>query len=140
MRFLALILSLLAAPLALADIGQIKTLSGEVRIERGGTTLTASAGDRLTQSDVVVTGADGKVGITFIDNTRLSLGPDSRMELARFDFDATTHQGAFLGRMHKGTLSIISGQIAKSHPDAMKVETPTSVLSVRGTRFLVKVD
>jgi len=93
--------------------------------------------DRISAAS---TGADGKVGITFIDNTRLSLGTDSRMELARFDFDATTHQGAFLGRMHKGTLSIISGQIAKSHPDAMKVETPTSVLSVRGTRFLVKVD
>jgi hypothetical protein len=42
--------------------------------------------------------------------------------------------------MHRGTLSIISGQIAKGHPDAMKVKTPTSVLSVRGTRFLVKVD
>ncbi len=140
MRNFALILSLLVPSLAWADIGQIKTMSGDVRIERDGTTLTASAGDGLQPSDTLVTGPDGQVGVTFVDNTRLSLGPESRMELSQFQFDATTHQGSFLGKMHKGTLSIISGQIAKSGPDAMKVQTPTSVLSVRGTRFLVKVD
>jgi len=140
MRTLVFILSFLIPALAAADVGQIKTLDGDVRIERAGKTLTASTGDRLETSDTLVTGADGKVGITFIDNTRLSLGPDSRMDLERFQFDATTHKGEFYSRMHKGTLSIISGHIAKSHPDAMKVQTPTSVLSVRGTRFLVKVD
>lgn len=140
MRTLVFLFSLVTSSLAMADVGQIKTLEGDVRIERAGQTLTASAGDRLEQADTVVTGIDGQVGITFVDNTRLSLGPDSRMDLDRFQFDATTHQGEFRSRMHKGTLSIISGHIAKSHPDAMKVQTPTSVLSVRGTRFLVKVD
>ncbi len=140
MRSIALILSILIPSLAIGEVGQIKTLEGDVRIERAGQTLVASTGDRLETADTVVTGADGQVGITFIDNTRLSLGPDSRMDLERFQFDETTHKGEFYSRMHKGTLSIISGHIAKSHPDAMKVQTPTSVLSVRGTRFLVKVD
>ena len=140
MRTLAFILALALPTVGLADVGQIKTLSGDVRIERAGSSLAAAAGDHLETSDVLVTGEDGQVGVTFIDNTRLSLGPDSRMELSRFEFDETTHKGEFFSTMHKGTLSIISGQIAKSHPDAMKVKTPTSVLSVRGTRFLVKVD
>jgi len=140
MRSIIFLLSVLAPALAAADVGQIKTLAGDVRIERAGAALAAAAGDGLLASDVVVTGADGKVGITFVDNTRLSLGPESRMELARFRFDATTHEGEFVSRIERGTLSIISGQIAKSSPDAMKVETPSSVLSVRGTRFLVKVD
>jgi hypothetical protein len=140
MRNLLLILTLLVPTIAFADIGQIKTVTGEVRIERAGAMLDASAGDRLEKSDILVTGADGQVGVTFVDNTRLSLGPGSRMELSQFRFDEATHEGEFFGKMHKGTLSIISGQIAKSGPDAMKVQTPTSVLSVRGTRFLVKVD
>ena len=89
---------------------------------------------------MALTGADGKVGMTFIDNARLSAGPSSRIELSRFKFDATTHTGEFTADVKKGTLAIISGQIAKSHPDAMTVKTPTSVLAVRGTRFLVKVD
>ena len=140
MRHVVFILSLLAPALVAADVGQIKTLAGDVRIERAGRTLAAAAGDGLLVSDVLITGADGQVGVTFVDNTRLALGPDSRMELARFRFDATTHEGEFLSRMQRGTLSIVSGQIAKGSPDAMKVETPSSVLSVRGTRFLVKVD
>lgn len=140
MRTLAIILSLLIPSLAHADVGQIKTLDGVVQIERAGKTLTASAGDRLEAADTVVTGPDGQVGITFVDNTRLALGPESRMDLRHYQFDATTQKGEFYGKLNKGTLSIISGHISKSHPDAMKVETPTSVLSVRGTRFLVKVD
>ena len=140
MRTIVVLLSLLVPALAAADVGQIKTRDGDVRIERAGRTTAAAAGDGLLASDVLVTGADGTVGITFVDNTRMSLGPDSRMELARFRFDATTHEGEFVSRVQRGTLSIVSGQIAKSGPDAMKVETPSSVLSVRGTRFLVKVD
>lgn len=125
---------------AATEIGQVKTLEGDAHVLRGGQELPVSTGFRLEGSDVIVTGDAGKVGITFIDNTRLSAGPNSRIELEHFQFDTTTHDGEFTARIDKGTLSIISGQIAKSHPDAMKVKTPTSVLAVRGTKFLVKVD
>jgi len=42
--------------------------------------------------------------------------------------------------LHRGTLAIVSGQIAKRSPDAMKVQTPTTILGVRGTKFAVKVE
>jgi hypothetical protein len=42
--------------------------------------------------------------------------------------------------MQQGTLAIVSGQIAKRSPDAMKVKTPTTILGVRGTTFAVKID
>ena len=136
---------LVAAPVAQVawggtDIGQVKTLAGMAHVERGDQELPVEPGFRLEASDVVVTGEDSRLGITFIDNTRLSAGPNSRIELENFQFDTTTHAGEFTARIDKGTLSIISGQIAKSHPDAMKVKTPTSVLAVRGTKFLVRVD
>ncbi|MCP5151870.1 MAG: FecR domain-containing protein [Ectothiorhodospiraceae bacterium] len=135
-----LVLTLLAPLTAAADIGQIKTLAGGVTVLRGGASIPATLGLRLEAADVVETASDGEVGITFVDNTRMSAGPGSRIELARFRFDATTHDGEFVTRVRRGTLSVISGQMAKRSPDAMKVETPTSVLAVRGTRFLVKVD
>jgi hypothetical protein len=124
----------------LADIGQIKTLKGKVEIERAGRTIAAKAGDALEQADTIVTGTDGQLGMTFIDSTRMSSGPNSRIELSRFRFNSTTHDGEFNTRVKRGTLSVISGQIAKRSPDAMKVMTPASILGVRGTRFLVKVD
>ena len=122
-----------------ADIGQIKTLKGDVKIVRSDKTLSAKAGDILEQKDSLVTGANSRVGMTFIDGTRFSAGPNSTLELSRFRFNPTTHDGEFQTSVKRGTLAIISGQIAKRSSEAMKVRTPASILGVRGTRFLVKV-
>ena len=125
---------------AWAEIGQIKNVSGQVSVWRNNVQQTAKAGDLLEQADVLTTGANSSAGVTFIDNSRLSLGPDSRIEIQQFRFDPTTNDGAFLADMQRGTLAIVSGQIAKRSPDAMKVKTPTTILGVRGTTFAVKVD
>ena len=58
-------------------IGQIKTLSGDVSIVRNTVQSPAKAGDLLEKADTLMTGAGGRVGITFIDNSRFSLGPNS---------------------------------------------------------------
>jgi hypothetical protein len=87
---------------------------------------------------VVTTGADGSVGITFLDNSLLSAGPNSVLAIDRFAFDPTTHQGSFESSLQKGTLAVVSGKLAKASPDAMKVKTPAAVLGVRGTEFLVR--
>jgi hypothetical protein len=42
--------------------------------------------------------------------------------------------------MRKGTLTVVSGDIARSSPGAMKVKTPAAMLGVRGTRFAVQVE
>jgi hypothetical protein len=137
---LVLITSMTEAYAVGTEIGQIKTLTGEVYIIRQDVQRPAQAGDLLHQADTVVTGAQSSVGITFIDNSRFSAGPNSRIALEQFRFDPTTHEGAFLTTMHRGTLAIISGHIANRTPDAMQVQTPTSILGVRGTKFLVKVE
>jgi hypothetical protein len=121
-------------------IGQIKTLAGEVYILRDNARTPAQAGELLEKVDTVMTGADGRVGITFIDNSRFSLGPNSRIMLEKFVFNPTTQEGEFHTKVERGTLAVISGHIAHTSPDAMKVKTPTSILGVRGTHFLVKVD
>jgi hypothetical protein len=86
----------------------------------------------------VVTGADGSVGISFLDNSLLSAGPNSVLAIDRFAFDSTTHQGAFETSLKTGTLAVVSGKLAKQSPEAMKVKTPAAVLGVRGTEFLVR--
>ena len=125
---------------ASAEIGQIKNVSGQVSVWRNNVQQPAKAGDLLEQADVLTTGANSSVGVTFIDNSRLSAGPNSRIELKQFRFDPTTNNGEFLADMQRGTLAIVSGQIAKRSPDAMKVKTPTTILGVRGTTFAVKVE
>ena len=120
-----------------AEIGQIKVAKGQVSVERKGETLAGTVGLRLEAADVVRTGADGSVGITMSDNSLLSAGPNSALALERFEFDPTTSQGRFDAQLQRGTLSVISGRIAKQSPQAMTVRTPSAALAVRGTEFVV---
>jgi hypothetical protein len=137
--WVALVLVGPAAGSALAqDIGQVKVASGDTRIERGGQAVPAHVGTRIQQGDVLVTGRGGALGITFRDNSLLSLGPDTILVVDRFVFDPTTHEGAFDSSLQHGTLSAVSGKIAKQTPDAMKVRTPVAILGVRGTEFVVR--
>jgi hypothetical protein len=132
--------ALAAAPAGNASIGQIKNVAGQVSLLRNNNPVPAKPGDLVEEADVITTGADGSVGITLIDNARLSAGPNSRVELKQFRFNPTTQTGESLTEIRRGTLAIVSGQIAKRSPDAMKVQTPTSILGVRGTTFAVKVE
>jgi hypothetical protein len=133
-------LSGLAAAASAADIGQIKIAKGQVAIERLGKTIPATVGARLQTSDIIKTGADGSVGITMDDDSLLSAGPNSALSLDQYAFDATTSQGRLDTSLNKGTLAVISGRIAKQSPDAMTVRTPTAILGVRGTEFVVSAN
>jgi hypothetical protein len=136
---LAAWLCFLAGAAWAADIGQIKVASGTVYIQRGGERLPARVGMPVQQSDTVVTGADGSVGISFSDNSLLSTGPDSVLAIERYAFDPTTHAGQFDAGLKKGTLAVVSGKMVKQSPDAMRVHTPSSIMGVRGTEFAVRV-
>jgi hypothetical protein len=130
----------LADVAAAAEIGQIKTAKGQVTIERDGRTLPAAVGTRLQSADVVKTGTDSSVGITMDDDTLLSAGSGSVLSLDRYAFEPTTGQGRFDASLNRGTLAVISGRIAKASPDAITVRTPTAILGVRGTEFVVSAE
>lgn len=139
-RRLILAYALCLAPIAAfaTDIAQFKVAKGAVYLERGGKRFPAYVGTHLQATDTVVTGADGSAGITFIDNSLLSVGPNSVLQIERYAFNSTTHEGVFDTTLSRGTLSMVSGKIAKQSPDAVKVRTPSSILGVRGTEFLVR--
>jgi hypothetical protein len=124
--------------LAADAIGQIKTETGSVNIERSGAGTAAVIGEHVFQSDVILTGPDGTIGITFADNSMMSLGPNSRLSLDEFRFNTTTHEGVFNASLPKGTLAVRSGQIVQQTPEAMHVQTPAALLGVRGTQFVVR--
>ena len=121
------------------DVGKVKISTGSVFIERAGVRMPGPVGATIEATDTIVTGADGTAGVTFVDNSRLSLGPNSTLAINRFRFDQTTHDGNFDSSLKRGTLSVISGKLAKRSSDAMTVATPSTILGVRGTEFIVRV-
>jgi hypothetical protein len=133
---------LLAAtlPAHAADVGQVKIAHGSVVVERAGARLPATVGMAVEPSDVIVTGADGSAGLTFSDNSLVSLGPESRFAIDKYAFDTTTYAGEFQGTLSKGRLAAISGKMVKQSPESMKIRTPSAIMGVRGTEFVVQVD
>ena len=135
-----LLAALLSTPSwAAGEIGRVKTVTGTATILRAKAPIAAKPGVLLLVSDVIQTGKNSSLGITFVDNSRFAVGPNTNLALSQFEFNDTTHRGRFLTTVNKGTVAIVSGQIAKENKDAMKVRTPTSLLAARGTHFVVDV-
>ena len=70
----------------------------------------------------------------------LSIGPNTEFKIDKYQFQPQNDQLELNASIIKGTLHYISGVIAKLKPDAVAVTTPTGVIAVRGTRFLVKIE
>src|SRR5512132_1773699 len=129
-----------AGPAMASDAGLIKVSKGSVQIERAGAKMDAKVGAAVQTSDVIVTGADGSAGITFTDNSLVSVGPNSVFAIDKYRFDSTTHAGEFEGNLKQGRLAAVSGKMVKQSPESMKIRTPSAIMGVRGTEFVVQVD
>lgn len=119
--------------------GRIKVASGSSFIIRGGARVPAQAGQVVFESDSLQTGADGRLGMTLKDETRVSLGPGSEVRLDRLAFaPADGHLGLVL-TIIRGVVAYVSGRIAKLAPDSIRLETPSAVVGVRGTTLAIRV-
>lgn len=134
-----LIFGQIGAVLAADKIGQVKVASGEVTILRGGQQIPVEAGTELFEQDIIKTGENSAVGMTFTDNSRMSLGPQSELSLEAYSYQKPGKPNSFDARLKNGSLTAASGKITKSRPLAMRVLTPTTVLGVKGTEFAVRV-
>ncbi|HXG81068.1 MAG TPA: FecR family protein [Sphingomicrobium sp.] len=133
------LIALLAASPAYSEIARIKQSSGTAAVVRGTQQLRPAPGLQLLPGDRLVTGKDGRMSLTFIDNTRFAVGPNSRIAVSQFQYDRTRQRGTFVTQVDRGSLAVVSGKIAKSDRDAMKVRTPNTLLGVRGTKFIIEV-
>ena len=135
----AVALASLAASPVLAEIARIKSSTGAATVERGASHIPAKPGVQINPGDRLVTGKDGRMSLSFIDNTRFAVGPNSNVAITQFQYDRTRQKGSFVTHVDRGSLAVVSGKIAKSDRDAMKVRTPNTLLGVRGTKFIVEV-
>src|SRR5262245_22690868 len=128
-----------------APIGKVIKLTGSVTIEHtGAVVVQASAngnkvklGDPVYQGDIVQTGADGAVGITFTDNTAFNLTSNARMVLNEFVYDPNGKSNSTFFSLTKGTFTFVAGKVAKTGD--MKIDTPVATMGIRGTTPHVEI-
>ncbi len=120
--------------------GIVKSLDGEVLIFRNDQILKAEQNLRLLEGDVIQTGPNGKAGLILEDDTVISMGFNSKIAIKNFMFQPHEKKLSFISRVFYGTVSFLSGQIAKLAPKQVIIETPYATIGSRGTHILIKVD
>ena len=119
--------------------GRIKVSTGAAFVVRDGAQIPAQVGQVVYEADGVRTGADGKIGVTLNDDTRLSLGQNSELKLERFTYAPAERGFGLVLRFVRGAATYVSGRIAKLAPDSIRLETPASIIGVRGTTLAIQV-
>ena len=119
-------------------IGHVTKLTGSATAIRNGVSVVLNQGDNVEKGDVVLTGADSTLGITFIDGTVFGLSHNARMVLNEMVYDPNGSNNSSLLSLVSGTISFVAGETAK-HGD-MKIDTPVATMGIRGTAVLVEID
>jgi hypothetical protein len=121
-------------------IAVVEKVSGSAMVVRQGRTISAKIGLDIYQYDTLLTGSDGSMGVLFNDDTSLSLGPGSMLVIDEFVFAPREGKYSIALRMVRGTVAYLSGLISKLAPEAAHIETPTSSIGIRGTKFVARVE
>ena len=139
----SIVLTLTILPLksSLASIGEVTQLEGNGVIDRkdGDKGIVVEKDLDVFSYDTVKTG-NGKVGIEFIDATRVDVTQHSKLIIDEFVYDPNSKTGKLSLKASLGTVRYASGQIAKNSATNVKITTPTATIGVRGTDFTMTID
>ena len=119
-------------------IGHVTKLVGTATAIRNGVSIILNKGDNVNKGDVVQSGSDSTLGITFIDGTVFGLASNARMVLNEMIYDPNGSNNSSLMSLVQGTISFVAGATAKNGD--MKVDTPVATMGIRGTAVLVEID
>ena len=122
----------------LADIGEITELRGDGAIIRDDT-IPAELKSDIQQMDDVRT-ANGRLGITFIDDSQVRLTEHSKLIIDEVIFDPNPDKSKMAMQFASGTARFITGKIGQINKQNIEISTPTAQIGIRGTDFTVTVD
>ena len=129
-----------------APIGKVMTATGDVTVEHAAAvvvlasvapTVKVTAGDLVYRGDVIQTGGDGKLDLTFADGTTFNISSNARMVLDEFVYDPNGKSNSTLFSLTKGTFNFVAGKVAQT--GNMKVDTPVGTMGIRGTAPRVEI-
>lgn len=131
----AAMLAAVTAPLLAGDeIGTTTIIVKKVIGDLAGEVRPLVVKDNVHQDEAIETSVSSASVIVFLDDTKISLGPNTRLKLDRFVFDPDPARGKFVLTAVKGVFRFVSGNLAK---ESYVIRTPTVTIGVRGTEFSV---
>ena len=118
-------------------VGNVATVTGKASVIRNDKTTPLKVKDDIYLNDIVQTGANSALGITFVDATTFNLKANTRITIDNYVYEDGGKSNAAVFDVAKGTAAFVAAAVAKTGD--MKITTPTATLGIRGTTGLVEV-
>ncbi|WP_455756386.1 FecR family protein [Sulfurimonas sp.] len=118
----------------------VKKSKGDAFVLRDSKEFKISVGTKIFEKDTIITKSKSSVGLIFKDDTRISIGANSRFEIEEYLFEPENNKEAFVTNLAKGSIECITGLISKVNPEAFQMKAKTATMGIRGTHFIVRVD
>ncbi len=102
----------------------------------GGAERALAAGDAISLYDLIATSASGLAQILFADESTLTVGPGSQVQVDEFVYDGAG-SGTLALEMESGIARYLGGHISKE--DDVTIDTPHGTIGIRGGMVLLQV-
>jgi hypothetical protein len=120
------------------QVGQVATLQGIATVTHGNEApSTLRVSDAIYKNDVLQTGANSSLGVTFDDETTFSLTANARVVVDEFVYQEGGNGNTAAFNIARGTVAFVAGLLAKTGD--MKISTSSAYLGIRGTTGVVDV-
>jgi hypothetical protein len=124
---------------AAGPVGLVATLKGSATVTRADATeaIPLQVNQPIFKNDILATGPNSWLGVTFDDETTFSLSPNTRVAVNAFVYHEGGKANAASFNLAVGTASFVANLVAKS--GEMKITTPVATLGIRGTTGVLDV-
>jgi hypothetical protein len=135
------VLVLFPASLRASAVGQVVLVEGDADLSRGGQppAVPLTVRDAVAVGDVVRTKSSGRVQIKFVDNSVLTIAPNSRVAVEEYMFDPARGDRRATLEVFRGLVHTSVDKVDPNKPPDFFMKTHTAVLGVRGTKWYTKL-
>jgi hypothetical protein len=153
-RLAMMVLSIIGALLGLAasqagaepptgGIGAITAVQGQVTVAhpQAANAIPANAMiyDDVFFKDIIETQDESRTKALFDDETLLTVGEHSRVEINEHIYDPSQNRRSMVVKLVRGTLRALISKVFDGSGSKFEIHTPTAVAAARGTYFVVWV-
>jgi hypothetical protein len=138
-RLLVIFLALAALVVPLtahaAAVGRFTLVTGQVDLLKQGKipAIAAKVQDRVEPGDVIRTKTKAKAQLTMVDDSIITLAPESRLAIADYQYNADRGERRAVLRFFRGMMQTVVSRIIKTEEPDFIIETHTAVIGVRGS-------
>src|SRR5262249_38556524 len=105
---------------------------------RGSAPRRLVLGQEVVFNERIATGEGGQTQVLFLDESTMSVGPNSDMVIDEFVYDPRAGTGKLAANLTRGVFCFVGGKLSKQD-HAVTMQTPSATIGIRGGLILVNL-